>query len=138
MADPVAVIGILSGASVALGVAFLNERRELKRLQIQSRDARVSELRELLDDAVIHLFAGYDVLYLIGQERNKKLRGPEWSQERLRQLGQELRREAILCGSLGVTGETPNSARRGSGPKAGRGKQDPPRIRVRVPNVCRG
>lgn len=71
-------------------------------MERQSRDARLSELRDLLDDAVIHLFAGYNVLYLIGQQRHKKLRGTEWSQERLRQLGEELRQEAILCGSLGL------------------------------------
>jgi hypothetical protein len=73
VADPVAIIGILSGASVALGVPFINSRLERRRMEHQSRDARLSELRELLDDAVIHLFAGYNVLYLIGQERNRAL-----------------------------------------------------------------
>jgi hypothetical protein len=102
VADPVAIIGIVSGATVALGVPFINYRFDERRMERQRRDARLSELRELLDDAVIHLFAGYNVLYLIGQERHKELRGAEWSQKRLRQLGEELRQEAILCGSLGL------------------------------------
>jgi hypothetical protein len=102
VADAVAITGIVSGWLVAIAVALINARKEQRRMEIQSRDARLSELRDLLDDAVEHLYNGYWTLYFIRQESAKDPRGPEWSPERLYQLGDELRAEVKLLPPLGL------------------------------------
>lgn len=100
MADPVAIVGILSGASVAIGVPFINARLEQRRLEQQSLDARLTELRDLLDGAVQHLFKSYYILFEIGQERRKPASDREHG--RLRQLGDTLDEQSELLGRYGL------------------------------------
>jgi hypothetical protein len=90
MADPVAIVSVVSGAAVALGVPFINARLERTRLEHQSRHTRLEELRVLLDDAVQHLYDAWTILYEIGQESERGLPRPEWSDEYLRGRGKDL------------------------------------------------
>lgn len=102
MADPVAIVSVISGATVAIGVPFINARLERRRLQHQSRTARLDELRALLDTTLQHLFRGYWILYAIGEERKKQPSSDEWSEERLRELGKELAEETEILAQHGL------------------------------------
>jgi hypothetical protein len=46
MTELLAIVSIVSGAAVAITVPFINARLERSRLEQQSRDARVEELRD--------------------------------------------------------------------------------------------
>jgi hypothetical protein len=105
-ANLIALVSIVTGAVVGLvvglGVPLVSARFERQRLKQQSADLRLDELRQVRDSAVKHLFQGYHTLYLIREERRKELDGPEWSPEKLRELGQELTEEAHLCAEHGL------------------------------------
>jgi hypothetical protein len=105
-ANLIALVSVVSSAVVALvvgfGVPLISARLERQRLKQQSADLRLDELRQVLDSAVKHLFQGYNTLYLIQEERRKELDGPEWSPEKLHELGQELTEETHLCAEHGL------------------------------------
>jgi hypothetical protein len=105
-ANLIALVSVVSGAVVGLtvgfGVPLMSARLERQRVKQQSVDARLDELRQVLDSAVQHLFEGYGILYLIHEERRKELNGAEWSPKRLRELGEKLTEEAHLCAEHGL------------------------------------
>ena len=96
MADPVAIVSVVSGAAVAIGVPFINSRLERSRLEQQSRDARLGELRVLLDGAVQHLYDAWTTLFEIEQEAQQKLPRPEPSNDFLRRSGRRLTEQTDL------------------------------------------
>lgn len=53
MADPVAIVSIVSGATVAITVPFISAALERARLARQSAQERLEELRALLDACVL-------------------------------------------------------------------------------------
>jgi hypothetical protein len=112
VADPVAIVSVVSGATVAITVPFINGLLERKRVQQQSRDARFDELRVLLDGAVQDLYRALAILFDIEEERLKELPGPDWSPKRLRQLGDRLTKVAdeIVQDGLRVSLRTPAGA----------------------------
>jgi hypothetical protein len=79
-------------------VPLINARFEQRRLRQQRLDARLSELREILDIAVQHLFKAYSILFDIREECRKPLSPPE----RLRALGNGLREEVDLLAGYGL------------------------------------
>jgi hypothetical protein len=89
MTELLAIVRIVSGAAVAITVPFINARLERSRLEQQSRDARAEELRALLDGAVQHLWKTWTILYEVSEEGRRDLPRPQWSDRRLRQLGDE-------------------------------------------------
>jgi hypothetical protein len=90
MADPVALVSIVSGATVAVAVPFINARLERSRIHHQSRDARMDELRALLDGAVRNLYDAWAIVYEVDQEARRMLPRPDWSDDRLRELAKKL------------------------------------------------
>jgi hypothetical protein len=85
MAELIAVVSIIAGAAVAIIVPFIGARLERSRLVQQSRDARINELRDLLDATLQHLYVAGTILYEIQEESNH-----EWSDTRLDKLGVRL------------------------------------------------
>jgi hypothetical protein len=53
----------------------------------------VEELRALLDGAVQHLWQTWTILYEVSEEGQRDVPRPQWSDRRLRQLGDELTTE---------------------------------------------
>ena len=53
MADAVAIVSIVSGAAVALGAPLIASRGERKRVRLQVNEARLDELRGVMDSASI-------------------------------------------------------------------------------------
>ena len=94
----VSIVGIVSGAVIAIKVARMNADRELAGMRQQSLDARRGELNQLLDEAVQHLHAGYRILLAIRHERGKD--PPDWS--RVRELGEELDDETGFVAQYGL------------------------------------
>jgi AcrR family transcriptional regulator len=113
VADPVAIVSVVSGAAVAIGVPFINGQLERRRVEQKSRDARLEELRGLLDAAVQHLYKAWATMFDIEQEGQKELPGPDWDPKRLRQLGETLTAEVdeIVQDGLRVSLRTPSEAR---------------------------
>jgi hypothetical protein len=109
MTELLAIVSIVSGAAVAITVPFINARLERSRLERQSRDARVEELRALLDGAVQHLWKTWTILYEVSEEGQRELPRPQWSDRRLRQLGDELTTEldAVVEDGLRIKLRTP-------------------------------
>jgi hypothetical protein len=112
VAEAIALVSIVSGAAVAVLVPFVNARLERARLTQQSRDARVDELRGLLDDALQHLYVSGTILYEINEERPRGLPRPDWSDKRLGQLGQRLteQTDVVQQDGLRISLRTPPSA----------------------------
>jgi hypothetical protein len=104
-----ALVSIVSGAAVAITVPFVNARLERSRLEKQSRDARVEELRALLDGAVQRLWKTWTILYDVDQEGQRELPRPQWSDTRLRQLGADLTTEldSVVQDGLRIKLRTP-------------------------------
>jgi hypothetical protein len=102
MADPVAIVSIVSGAAVAIGVPFINARLERSRLEQQSRDARLGELRDLLDGAAQHLYRVWTIFYEIEQEVDRELPRPEWSDNRLRGSGTDVTEQTDVVVEDGI------------------------------------
>jgi hypothetical protein len=110
MADTVAIISIVSGATVALGGHFINARLENQRIKQQVADARLQELGELLDGSVQHFWAAYRTLFTIRE-------GPEpgdagWSPDKMRELGYDLEEHVtqVVADALRVGIRTPRNA----------------------------
>jgi hypothetical protein len=61
VADPVAIISVVSGATVAMVVPFISARLEQHRLQQQRLQERFAELRTLIDGAAERLIEGQTV-----------------------------------------------------------------------------
>lgn len=93
------VLSAAVGLTVGFGVPLIAGRREKERLEQQSLDARLDELRQVLDSAVKHLFEAYQTLYLIHEERRS---APDSSAEKLRQLGEKLTGQAHSCAEHGL------------------------------------
>jgi hypothetical protein len=112
VAEAIALVSIVSGAAVAVLVPFVSARLERTRLTQQSRDARMDELRGLLDEALRHLYLAGTVLYEINEERPRELPRPDWSAERLKKLGQRLTEQAdvVMQDGLRISLRTPPSA----------------------------
>jgi type II secretory pathway pseudopilin PulG len=108
-----ALVSIVSGAAVAVTVPFINARLERSRLEKQGRDARVEELRALLDGAVQHLRKTWTILYEVSEEGQRDLPRPQWSDGRLRQLGDELTTEldSVVEDGLRIKLRTPRTPR---------------------------
>jgi hypothetical protein len=112
VAEAIAIVSIVSGAAVAVLVPFVNARLERARLTQQSRDARVDELRGLLDEALQHLYVLGTILYEINEERPRELPRPEWSEKRLQALGQRLtdQTDIVMKDGLRISLRTPQGA----------------------------
>jgi hypothetical protein len=67
MTEAIALAGMLSGAAVAILVPFISARLEGNRMEQQGRDARLEELRVILDGAVQRLYDAWTVLYEVEQ-----------------------------------------------------------------------
>jgi tRNA 2-selenouridine synthase SelU len=108
VADPVAITSVVSGAAVAIGVPFINAQLEGRRLERQSQDARLDELRRLLDDAVQHLWTAWTIFYEIDGEMREEASGPE----RLRSLGDKLTEttDVVVADALRIRLRTPLGA----------------------------
>jgi hypothetical protein len=61
VADPVAIISVVSGATVAVAVPLINARLEQNRLREQRTQERFAELRTVLDGAAERLIEGHTV-----------------------------------------------------------------------------
>ena len=96
------VVSAAAGLAVGFGVPTITARREKERVKQQSLDARLDELRQVLDSAVTHLFEAYGILYLIHEERRKEPGAPEWSPKTLRELGERLTEESHLRAEHGL------------------------------------
>jgi hypothetical protein len=79
VAEAIAIVSIVSGAAVAVLVPFINARLERSRLVHQSQDARLEELRGILDAALQQLYVAATIFYEI-QEQQNETPGPEWSE----------------------------------------------------------
>jgi hypothetical protein len=91
LADAVAIVSIVSGATVAIAVPFINAMLERRRLRWQSEKARFDELRALLDAAIVHAYEAWTVVYEWEQvEGQKDPQSAEWSPERLRALASSM------------------------------------------------
>jgi hypothetical protein len=62
VADPVAIISVVSGATVAIVVPFISARLERQRLRYEGSQERFTELRQLLDGAAERLIESLTVL----------------------------------------------------------------------------
>jgi hypothetical protein len=58
MPDPVAIVSVVSSATVAVAVPFIGARLERQRLRYQQSQERFAELRAQLDVAAEHLTEG--------------------------------------------------------------------------------
>ncbi len=112
MADPVAIVSVVSGAAVAIGVPFINARLERSRLEQQSRDARLEELRVLLDGAVQHLYDTWTVLFELEQEAQRELPRRKRSNEFLHRSGGRLseQTDVVIQDGLRIALRTPPEA----------------------------
>lgn len=72
-------MSIVSGAAVAVLVPFISARLERTRLVQQSRDARLEELRAILDEALQHLYVAATIFYEIHEWQNETPE-PKWSE----------------------------------------------------------
>jgi hypothetical protein len=77
VAEAIAIVSILSGAAVAVLVPFINARLERSRLAQQSQDARLEELRGILDAALQQLYVAFTIFYEI-QEWQREPPRQEW------------------------------------------------------------
>jgi hypothetical protein len=82
LADPVAIVSIVSGATVAIAVPFISATLERRRLRWQSETERLNELRRLLDTASVHMYGAWTVVYEIEQEMQTDIASARWSRER--------------------------------------------------------
>lgn len=110
MADTVAIVSIVSGATVAIGSVLINAALENQRIKQRVADARRQELGDLLDGSVQHFWAAYKTLFAIRV-------GPEpgevgWSPDKMREFGEELDRhlDVVVADSLRVGLRTPRGA----------------------------
>src|SRR6266511_6410602 len=90
LADPVAIISIVSGATVAVTVPFISATLERRRLRWQTEMARMDELRTLLDTASVHMYEAWTVLYEIEQEFGPESAARVVSETRARALAESL------------------------------------------------
>jgi hypothetical protein len=90
LADAVAIISIVSGATVAVTVPFISATLERRRLRWQTEMARMDELRTLLDTATVHMYEAWTVLYEIEQEFGPESVGHVVSPTRARALAETL------------------------------------------------
>jgi hypothetical protein len=90
LADPVAIVSIVSGATVAIAVPFIGATLERRRLRWQTEMARMDELRTLLDTASVHMYEAWTVLYEIEQEFGQESGGRVVPEERSRALAESL------------------------------------------------
>ena len=113
MATAVAIVSIVAGAAVAIIVPFINARLERSRLGQQSRDARLEELRVLLDGAAQHLYDAVTVLLAIDDQWIKELPKRELPEETLRRLREDLMKqtEVIVSDGLRIFLRTPRDAK---------------------------
>jgi hypothetical protein len=110
MADLVALVSIVSGATVAIGGHFINAGLERQRIKLQVADARLQELGELLDGSVQHFWAAYRTLFAIREAPQPG--DPEWSPERMRERGVELDEHVrqVVADALRIGIRTPADA----------------------------
>jgi hypothetical protein len=90
LADPVAIVSVVSGATVAVTVPFISATLERRRLRWQTEMARMDELRALLDTASVHMYEAWTVLYEIEQEFGPEAAGHVVSTTRARALAESL------------------------------------------------
>jgi hypothetical protein len=100
MANVIAIVGIGAGALVAIVVQVMSARTEEARIRQQSADARVQELRDLLDGSVQQFWAAYRTLFAIRQALEPSY--PEWSPELTREFGERLARHVDLVAGYGL------------------------------------
>ena len=62
MADPVAIISVVSGAVVAISVPLITSGLERRRLHEQVGEARLDELGSVLDEAAVALDRAFRTL----------------------------------------------------------------------------
>jgi hypothetical protein len=116
MAEAIAIVSIVSGAAVAIVVPFINSRLERSRMQSQSRDARMEELRGLLDGSIQHLYAAWTSLFEIDEQRQQELPRPDLQNEFLLHVGGTLaeQADAIVQDGLRIRLRTPPESAIGS------------------------
>ena len=85
-----ALVSVIATAAVAIAVPFINAQLEEKRMTLRRREARLDEVRQLLDGALQHLVSADSILVDIQRESLKEPSASEWSPTRLRQLGEQL------------------------------------------------
>jgi hypothetical protein len=90
LADSVAIVSIVSGATVAVTVPFISATLERRRLRWQTDTARMDELRALLDTASVHMYEAWTVLYEIEQEFGPESAGRDVSTTRAIALAESL------------------------------------------------
>jgi hypothetical protein len=79
LADTVAIVSVISGATVAITVPFINSVLERQRLHWQGNQARLDELRSIVDSTIGEMARAHDVLYDIAVEGDKQGRLAERS-----------------------------------------------------------
>jgi hypothetical protein len=82
VAEAIAIVSIVSGAAVAVLVPFISARLERSRLVQQSQDARLEELRGILDAALQQLYVAATIFYEIQEWQMQKIR--EWQKQPLK------------------------------------------------------
>ncbi len=89
MADTVAIVSIVSGATVAIAVPFINAVLERQRLRWQGNQARLDDLRAIVDSTVGDMVRAHDLIWDIATEAGKH--GDDQAPDpELRRLGGEL------------------------------------------------
>jgi uncharacterized protein YycO len=79
LADTVAIVSVISGATVAITVPFINSVLERQRLRWQGNQARLDELRSIVDSTIGEMARAHDLLYDIAVEGDKQGRLAERS-----------------------------------------------------------
>jgi hypothetical protein len=135
VADSVAIVSTVSGCDRGnRGVTSSNAGLERERIKQQVADARLQELDELLDGSVQHFWAAYRTLFTIREAPQPG--DPEWSPERMRELGVELDQHVtqVVADALRVGIRTPADAEISN---ARQREPDHPRLRSQVPRIPR-
>jgi hypothetical protein len=101
VANLVALVSVLSGAAVAIGVPWITSSLERRRLREQVAEARIDELRSVFDEAAIALDQAVSVLptwEVIGQDERGEVTVYAESRKALEAVSAQAERLAIRVG----------------------------------------
>ena len=99
MANTVAIVSVVSGATVAITVPFINAVLERQRLRWQGNQARLDELRGLVDAAVGDMVRAHDLIWDIATAVDAQA-DDETPDPRLGELSAELTKTYVAVKTL--------------------------------------
>jgi hypothetical protein len=101
VADAVAIVSVVSGATVAIVVPFVNSMLERQRLRWQGNQARLDELRSIVDSSLAEMVRVHDLLWDLAELADSPESGPT-AKERRAALAEELTRAYGAVKTLGT------------------------------------